>query len=203
MIVVGLTGSIGMGKTTTAEMFADEGIPVISADEIVHDLYRGEAAPLIEKAFPGSVIDDAVDRERLSAMLLARPSDFSRLEEIVHPLVRRRQDEFLARHRAAGAPVVLVDIPLLFESGAERRVDRIIVVTCDENLQRDRVLARPGMTPDKYAAILTRQTSDAEKRRRADYVIDTGQGMEAARQQVREIVAELRGDARTGEATNA
>ena len=193
MIVLGLTGSIGMGKSTTAAMFAEAGIPVISADEIVHDLYRGDAVPLIEAAFPGSVQEGMVDRARLSALLLADPSGFKRLEQIVHPLVRRRQDECVARNRAAGHRLVVVDIPLLFESGAVGRVDRTVVVSCDAEIQRARVLARPGMTSEKFEAILARQMPDAEKRARADYIIDTGAGLKTAQRRVREIMDELIG----------
>lgn len=192
MIVIGLTGSIGMGKSTTAEMFKAEGVPVISADEIVHDLYRGEAAPLIEAAFPGAAPAGKVDREILSQNLLADPGGFKTLEAIVHPLVRAREQAFVERARAEGHTLVLVDIPLLFETGAQSRVDTVVVVTCDPEVQRDRVLARPGMTQDKFEAIVARQTPDAEKRIRADYIVDTGQGLEAARRQVVEVVSALR-----------
>ena len=192
MIVIGLTGSIGMGKSTTAEMFAAQGIPVISADEIVHSLYEGEAAAQIESSFPGTVIDGRVDRQRLGALLLADPSGFKQLESIVHPLVRAREQAFVEQHRNEGASLVLVDIPLLYESGAADRVDRVVVVSCSAEIQKDRVLARPGMTEEKFQAILARQMSDSEKRARADFVIDTGQGLEAARRQVGEVVKQLR-----------
>lgn len=192
MIVIGLTGSIGMGKSTTAEMFKAEGVPVISADEIVHDLYRGEAAPLIETVFPGAAPAGQVDREVLSQKLLADPGGFKILEAIVHPLVRAREQAFVERARAEGHTLALVDIPLLFETGAQSRVDTVVVVTCDPEVQRDRVMARPGMTQDKFEAIVARQTPDAEKRTRADYVIDTGHGLEAARRQVTEVVSALR-----------
>ncbi|OCW57335.1 dephospho-CoA kinase [Hoeflea olei] len=191
MIVIGLTGSIGMGKSTTAEMFEALGIPVNSADQVVHSLYEGEAAPLIEAAFPGTAPDGKVDRVRLSAHLLGHPGDFPRLEAIVHPLVRARETAFLEEARARGAAMVVLDIPLLFETGAADRVDVIVVVSCAPEIQRDRVLARPGMTAEKLDAILARQTPDSEKRARADYVVDTGHGLEAAREQVGAIVADL------------
>lgn len=191
MIVIGLTGSIGMGKSTTADMFSDAGIPVISADEIVHELYRGEAVQPIEAAFPGATVDGAVDREALSRTLLADPTGFKRLEAIIHPLVRAREQAFVDQARADGHAMVLVDIPLLYETGAENRVDVVVVVTCDADIQRQRVMARPGMTVEKFEAILARQVADAEKRARADHIIDTGQGLEPARRQVADIIAAL------------
>jgi dephospho-CoA kinase len=191
MIVLGLTGSLGMGKSTTAEMFAEAGCPVLSADAVVHALYRGAAAAQIAVAFPGTVEDGVVDRERLAAHLLARPEDFSRLEAIVHPLVRAAEDAFLEEARRDGAAVAVLDIPLLFETGAERRCDAVVVVTAPEEVQRARVLARPGMSEDKLAAILGRQMHDAEKRRRADFVIDTSHGVAAAREAVHEVLATL------------
>jgi dephospho-CoA kinase len=191
MIVLGLTGSIGMGKSTTAKMFIDEGVPVHDSDETVHRLYAGVAAPLIEARFPGTVIDGVVDRGRLSQAVLANPDAMRDLEKIVHPLVRADSENFLAGHRAAGAPLVVLDIPLLFETGGRERVDRIVVVTAPAEIQRERVLARPGMSEEKFTAILARQVPDAEKRLRADYVIDTGAGIEATRQAVRTLVAEL------------
>lgn len=191
MIVIGLTGSIGMGKSTTAEMFKDAGVPTISADEIVHDLYRGEAVPLIEAAFPGTAPGGEVDRAALSRKLLADPDGFKTLEDIVHPLVQAREQAFVERARAEGRMLALVDIPLLFETGGQSRVDVVVVVTCDPEIQRARVLTRNGMTPDKFEAILARQIPDAEKRARADYVVDTGQGLESARRQVAEIIEAL------------
>ena len=196
MIVLGLTGSIGMGKSTTARMFLDEGVPVHDSDEAVHRLYSGIAAPLIEARFPGTVVDGTVDRERLGKAVLGNPEALRDLERIVHPLVRADSESFLARHRAAGAPLVVLDIPLLFETGGRDRVDRIVVVTAPAEVQRERVLARPGMTEEKFAAILARQVPDAEKRAAADHVIDTGAGMDAARQAVRRLVAELAGKSR-------
>ncbi len=193
MIVLGLTGSIGMGKSTTARMFMDEGVPVHDSDEAVHRLYAGAAAPLIEARFPGTVVDGAVDRERLSKAVIGNPDALRELEKIVHPLVRADADTFLARHRAAGAPLAVLDIPLLFETGGRERVDRVVVVTAPAEVQCARVLARPGMTQEKFAAILARQVPDAQKREMADHVIDTGAGMEAARAAVRALVAELDG----------
>ena len=194
MIVLGLTGSIGMGKSTTARMFMDEGVPVHDSDEAVHRLYSGVAARLIEARFPGTVVDGTVDREKLSKAVLGNPEALRDLERIVHPLVRADADAFLARHREAGAPLAVLDIPLLFETGGRERVDRIVVVTAPAQVQRERVLARPGMTEEKFAAILARQVPDAEKRAKADHVIDTGRGMEAARAAVKALVAELAGE---------
>lgn len=192
MIVIGLTGSIGMGKTTTAAMFAAEGIPVNDADAVVHDLYRSDAVEPMRQAFPGVVVDGIVDRAELARHLRENPADFARLEAIVHPLVREKEKAFLEQARAAGEGIVLLDIPLLFETGGQDRVDTVVVVSCDADIQRERVLARPGMTVEKFAMILSRQMPDAEKRKRADFIVDTGQGHDAARRQVREILTSLR-----------
>ncbi|ESZ31151.1 dephospho-CoA kinase [Mesorhizobium sp. L2C067A000] len=193
MIVLGLTGSIGMGKSTTAKMFVDAGVPVHDSDETVHRLYAGKAAPLVEAAFPGTVIAGSVDRTELARRVLGNAAALKTLEAIVHPLVRADADAFLARHRAAGAPLVVLDIPLLFETGGRNRVDKVVVVTAPANIQRARVLARPDMSEEKLAAILAKQVPDAEKRRQADFVIDTGEGMDAARSAVGAIIAELSG----------
>jgi dephospho-CoA kinase len=198
MIIIGLTGSIGMGKSTTSDMFKSLGVPVISADEIVHNLYSSEAAPLIEAAFPGTTTDGVVDRQALSAKLMAAPEGFARLEAIIHPLVRAREKQFVDEAAERGEPMVLLDIPLLFETGSTGRVDTVIVVSCAPEIQRQRVMARPDMTAEKFEAILARQTPDAEKRARADYVIDTGQGLDAARAQVNDIVAELTASSKQG-----
>ncbi|PYE89066.1 dephospho-CoA kinase [Phyllobacterium leguminum] len=192
MIILGLTGSIGMGKSTTAQMFADAGIPVQSSDETVHRLYAGRAAPLIEAAFPGATAENGVDREKLSAAVLGNPEAMARLEAIIHPLVWEEQQAFLEKARAAGADMVVLDIPLLFETGGETRVDKVIVVSAAPEIQRRRVLARPGMTEAKLDSILARQTPDAEKRKRADFIIDTGKGFDAARADVAEIIRHLR-----------
>ena len=192
MIVVGLTGSIGMGKSTTAKMFAEEGVPVNDSDAVVHDLYRGDAVAPIGIAFPGSVRDGAVDRQELSRQLSAAPEKFQILEAIVHPLVRQREIAFLERHRQSETDIVVLDIPLLFEVKGADRVDVVVVVTCDPQIQRARVLARPGMTEEKLAMILSRQLPDAEKRKKADFIVDTGLGLERAKARVREIIASLR-----------
>lgn len=192
MIIVGLTGSIGMGKSTTAKFFAEEGIPVNDADAVVHDLYRAEAVEPVGRAFPGTIKNDIIDRQELSRQLAANSDGFKKLEAIVHPLVRRREGQFLDHHRQAGADIVLLDIPLLFESGRENAVDAIVVVSCDPQIQRSRVLARPNMTEEKFELILSRQTSDVEKRQKADFVIDTGHGLDAARERVSCIVKSLR-----------
>ncbi len=194
MIVLGLTGSIGMGKSTTARMFEEAGVPVHDSDASVHALYSGAAAPLVEEAFPGTVRDGVVDRAILAQRVLGNAEALKRLEAIVHPLVRAAADAFLDRHRKAGAPLVVLDIPLLFETNGRSRVDKVVVVTASPDIQRQRVLARPGMTEEKFAAILAKQVPDAEKRAAADYVVDTGQGMDAARAAVAAIVAELAGD---------
>ncbi|OHV80794.1 dephospho-CoA kinase [Rhizobium sp. LCM 4573] len=198
MIIIGLTGSIGMGKSTTAKMFAEAGIPVNDADAVVHDLYRGEAVRPVGDAFPGVVKEGVVDRQELSRRLAGDPAALRRLESIVHPLVRKREAEFLARHRALNSDMVLLDIPLLFEAGGEARVDVIVVVTCDPQIQRERVLARPNMTEEKLDMILSRQMPDAEKRKRADFLVDTGHGMEAARARVEEIITTLRSGITSG-----
>ena len=193
MIILGLTGSIGMGKSTTAKMFADAGVPVSDADRMVHALYAGAAVTPIEKAFPGTVSDGVVDRDKLAATVLGNPARLRELEAIVHPLVRAETDAFVERHRQVGAPLIVLDIPLLFETGGMDRVDRILVVTAPADVQRERVLSRPGMTEEKFEAILAKQVPDAEKRRRADFVIDTSRGMDAARENVLRIIAELTG----------
>lgn len=198
MIVLCLTGSIGMGKSTTLEMFAAEGCPVLEADAVVHALYRGAAVAPVAAAFPGVVADGEVDRERLAAHLLAHPEDFARIEAIVHPLVREVQRAFLAEAEAGGAAVAVLDIPLLYEAGGNRCCDAVAVVTAPPEAQRARVLARPGMTEERLTALLGRQISDAEKRRRADFIIDTGQGMEAARAAVHDVLTALAGRKSTG-----
>lgn len=194
MIVLGLTGSIGMGKSATAKMFAEAGVPVHDSDETVHRLYSGKAAPLVEAAFPGTTPEGVVDRVKLAGKVLGDPAALKRLEAIIHPLVRADADAFLARHRAAGAPIAVLDIPLLFETGGRGRVDKVVVVTASPEIQRERVLARPGMSEEKFSSILAKQVPDAEKRRQADFVIDTGHGFDAARKAVEAIVAELAGD---------
>lgn len=191
MIILGLTGSIGMGKSTTAAMFVEAGVPVHDADATVHRLYSGRAAPVIENAFPGTVTDGVVDREKLAKAVLGNPERLKKLESIIHPMVRAEEKAFISKHRAAGTPVIVLDIPLLFETGGRDRVDQVVVVTADPGIQRQRVLSREGMTSEKFEAILARQVADSEKRRLADFIIDTGLGMDHARRAVAEIVEEL------------
>jgi dephospho-CoA kinase len=193
MITLGLTGSIGMGKSVTAQMFRDEGIAVFDSDAAVHALYEGKAASLIEAAFPGSVSDGAVDRQKLSRRVLDDAEAMQRLEAIVHPLVEQERAAFLDKARHLGAALVVLDIPLLFETGAEARVSKVLVVTAPVEVQRQRVMARPGMSEEKFEAILARQLPDAEKRARADYVINTGLGLDSARQDVRRVILRLTG----------
>jgi dephospho-CoA kinase len=199
MIVLGLTGSIGMGKSTAGAMFADRGIPVISADEIVHRLYAGRGAAKIEAAFPGTVVEGTVDRARLSKAVLNNEQAFKKLEAVIHPLVEEERLAFVEDQRRAGKQLVVLDIPLLFEGGGQRAVDLVLVVSCAEELQRKRVLRRPGMTQEKFQAILSRQMPDAEKRGRADFVVDTSGTFEETRAQVDKIIDEItqgkRGDA--------
>jgi dephospho-CoA kinase len=187
MFVLGLTGSIGMGKSVTARLFAEAGVPVHDADAAVHRLYEGEAVAAIEQAFPGTTAGK-VDREKLAALVLDDPDAIKRLEAIVHPLVRESASRFLADAAAAGARIVLLDIPLLFETGAEERVDAVVVVSAAAAVQRARVLARPGMTPAKLQAILEKQMPDSQKRARAHFIVDSGRGLDSARAQVRGIL---------------
>ena len=191
MILLGLTGSIGMGKSTTTAMFADLGAVVWNADDAVHRLYApGGAAVLpVGEAFPGVVVDGAVDRARLAEALGKDDTAFRRLEAIVHPLVAQGRAADLEAARTAGVKLAVLDIPLLFETDGDKAVDAVVVVTADPAIQAERVLARPGMTRERFGAILARQMPDAEKRMRADFVIDTGRGMEAARAEVEAIVA--------------
>ena len=183
-----------MGKSTTAKMFREAGVPVHDADETVHRLYAGAAAPLVEQAFPRTVVDGVVDRARLSGYVIGKPEALKRLEAIIHPLVRADADAFLAQARARGEKLVVLDIPLLFETGGRERVNKVVVVTAPAEVQRERVLARPGMTPEKFEAILAKQVPDAEKRRQADYIVETGDGIEPARAAVLRIVADTTGD---------
>ena len=194
MIVVGLTGSIGMGKSTTAQMFADEGVPVYDADAAVHALYApgGAAVAPIEAAFPGVTGPQGVDRAKLSHRVVGKPDELKRLEAIVHPLVGQSRGAFF--EQAKDADIVVLDIPLLFETGGEQAMDAVVVVSAPEHVQRKRVLERESMDEAKLDAILARQMADAEKRARAHFVVDTGQGLDHARRQVREILATLRRD---------
>ncbi|MDE1569639.1 dephospho-CoA kinase [Aquabacter sp. P-9] len=196
MWVLGLTGSIGMGKSATAGMFRALGVPVHDADATVHDLYAKEAVAPVEAAFPGVVKDGRVDRPALSARVLGDADAMKRLEAIVHPLVRAREEAFLAKARAAGARLVVLDIPLLLETGSAGRVDAVAVVSAPAEVQKSRVLARPGMSEERFALILAKQVPDAEKRRRAHFLIDTGRGFDAARHQVAGVVRALSGPGR-------
>jgi dephospho-CoA kinase len=191
MIVVGLTGSAAMGKSATAQMFSDEGVPVFDADAEVHRLYDGEAVPAIEAAFPGTTVNGRVDRERLSAKVVNDSDALKRLEAIVHPLVRAAEEKFRAAARAKGAKVAVLNTPLLFETGGDQRVDAIVVVTAPPEVQRARLFARPNMTEEKFRAMLARQMPDSEKRRRADFLIDTSRGYDAARAEVRAILKSM------------
>lgn len=184
MLIIGLTGSIGMGKTTTAEMFRREGIPVHDSDKAVHELYQSAAIGPVSAAFPGVVDSSGVNRTLLAQAVLSDPAALGRLEAIVHPLVAGHRQAFLDSARQRGFPLCVVDIPLLFETRAEGLVDLIVVVTAAATVQKQRVMARAGMTPEKFGAILSRQTPDADKRRRAHILIDTSLGMDSARRQV-------------------
>jgi dephospho-CoA kinase len=191
MLLLGLTGSIGMGKSTTAKLFAEAGVPVYDADAAVHKIYQGEAAPAIEAAFPGTTVDGKVDRAKLSARVLHDQAAIKRLEQIVHPMLGASRQKFLDDAEASGAPVVVMDIPLLFETGGEKRVDAVVVVTTSPENQRERIMARGTMTSEALDAILARQMPDAEKRKRADFVVDTSHGLEPVRIQIRDILQQV------------
>ncbi|WP_022723964.1 dephospho-CoA kinase [Rhodopseudomonas sp. B29] len=188
MLILGLTGSIGMGKSTTAKLFAEAGVPVYDADATVHKVYEGEAVPVIEAAFPGTTREGKVDRGLLSAKVVHDPAAMKRLEGIVHPMLRAHQQRFLEDAESSGAPVAVVDVPLLFETGGETRVDAVVVVTTSPEAQRERILARDNMTAEKLDAILARQMPDAEKRKRADFLVDTSFGLDPVRLRIREIL---------------
>jgi dephospho-CoA kinase len=195
MLLIGLTGSIGMGKSETARMFARLGLPVYDADAAVHALYAqgGAAVAPIEAAFPGVTVDGAIDRTKLSAKVLGNPAEMKRLEAIIHPLVGQAQLTFLETADASGAEMIVLDIPLLFETGGQTRVDVVVVVSAPAEIQRTRVLQRPGMTAEKFEAILAKQVPDTEKRAKADFVIETGLGLDHAFTQISAVVAALRG----------
>ena len=188
MFILGLTGSLGMGKSATAKMFAEEGVPVHDADAAVHRLYEGEATAAIEAEFPGTTAAGKVDRVKLGKRVLGDEAAMARLEQIVHPLVRRAEQAFLAAAERAGARIAVLDIPLLFETGGEVRCDAVVVVSAPPDIQRARVFERPGMGEEKFAAIIAKQMPDAEKRARADFVVDTSRGFDAARAAVHEIL---------------
>lgn len=191
MLLLGLTGSIGMGKSTTAKLFEEAGVPVYDADATVHKVYEGEATAAVEAAFPGSAVNGRVDRQKLSAMVVNNAEAMKRLETIVHPMLRSHQLKFLSDAEKSGAPVAVLDVPLLYETGGENRVDAVVVVTTSPEIQRERILARDNMTPEKLDAILARQLPDAEKRKRADFVVDTSHGLEPVRQRISEILREV------------
>src|SRR5215471_12953418 len=191
MLILGLTGSIGLGKSTTAKLFAEAGVPVYDADAAVHQLYEGEAAPAIEAAFPGTTVNGKVDRPKLSARVVHDPAAIKQLEQIVHPMLGASRKKFFADAEAAKAPVVVLDIPLLFETGGEKRVDAVVVVSTSPEVQRERVLARGTMDEAKLDAIIAKQTPDAEKRQRADFVVDTSHGLDPVRAQIKHILAEV------------
>lgn len=193
MLVLGLTGSLGMGKSTSAKMFADMGIATFDADATVHALYRGRAAPLVEEAFPGTVVEGVVDHARLGARVFADPAAIARLEGIVHPLVREAENDFRKRAADAGRRIVLLDIPLLFEVGGEDRVDVVVLVSTTPEIQKARAFRRPGMTEERFDAILAKQVPDAEKRRRAHFIIDTGGEFAATRRQIDGILKAVAG----------
>jgi dephospho-CoA kinase len=191
MRILGLTGSIGMGKSTTAKLFMEAGVPVYDADAAVHKIYEGEAAPAVEAAFPGTTVNGKVDRAKLSAKVVRDPAAIKQLEQIVHPMLGASRQKFLAEAEQSGAPVVVMDIPLLFETGGEKRVDAVVVVTTSPESQRERILARGTMTHEALDAILARQLPDPEKRKRADFVVDTSHGLDPVRARIRDILAEV------------
>lgn len=193
MKIVALTGSIGMGKSTTSAMFKELGVPIWDADAAVHRLYapNGTAIPPLQALIPEAVGPEGVDRTVLTSKILGDPSLLKQIEAIVHPLVGKDRADFLAAAREQGAPLVMVDVPLLFETGGEAYVDAVIVVSCPADMQRERVLARPGMTEEKFVSILARQTPDEVKQAKSDFVIDTGLGLDAAREQVGKVHAAL------------
>ena len=188
MIILGLTGSIGMGKSTTAKLFEEAGVPVYDADAAVHKIYEGEAAPAIEAAFPGTTVNGKVDRNKLSAKVVHDPAAMKRLEQIVHPMLGASRQKFLHDAERSGAPVAVVDVPLLFETGGEKRVDAVVVVTTTPEIQHQRILERDNMTGEKLEALLARQLPDTEKRKRADFVVDTSGGLDPVRARIRDIL---------------
>lgn len=191
MIILGLTGSIGMGKSTTAEMFKELGVPVHDADASVHALYSGAAAPLIEAEFPGTAKDGVVDRKILGSHVIGNPQAMKKLEAIIHPMVAQLRDGFINTAKKNGKELVVLDIPLLFETGGEKNCDYVVVVSASLEEQKRRVMDRPDMTIEKFEKILSSQMPDAEKRKRADFVIDTSRGLDHARLQVKNIIAQL------------
>ena len=188
MIILGLTGSIAMGKSTVAEMFSNKGIPVISADKIVHDLYEGKAVPLIETAFPGSTHENKVDRQKLMQSLLKQNEGFEKLEAIIHPLVRQEEWRFIQQQKTTGSETIIIEIPLLFETGAEALMDAVILVSAPAEIQKQRALARPGMSEEKFTSLVEKQMPDATKRERADYIIETHTSLEETQTAVNSLI---------------
>lgn len=199
MIIIGLTGSIGMGKSTTAAMFKEAGCPVFDADAAVHSLYDtgGKAVPLIRAVFPDAVKNGAVDRAVLGQHMRADPLNLTVLESFIHPMVGDLRAEFLKKAMAEKADIVVFDVPLLFETGGDKKVDKVVVVTAPEAVQRERVLARPGMTEELFSSLLSRQTPDSKKRAKADYIIFTDKGLAQAREQVQSVIDHIRNDPRS------
>lgn len=192
MLIIGLTGSIAMGKSTIAAMLEQNGIPIISADKIVHDLYREEAVPLIEKAFPGSSENGQVNREKLLKLILKEEEGFKKLENLIHPLVRQKEWEFIKEKKNKGSEIIAIEIPLLFETGADKILDAVLLASASADVQKQRVMQRPGMTEEKFKTLLSKQMPDAEKREKADYIVDTSCSLEETEDQLKEIIVSLK-----------
>jgi len=191
MLIIGLTGSIAMGKSTVAKMLFDNGIPIISADQIVHDLYENEAVSILEKAFPGCTENNQVNREKLLTLLLKEEDGFKKLENLIHPLVRQKEWEFIKKNKDEGANIVAIEIPLLFETGAEKLMDAVLLASAPAEIQKQRVMARPGMREEKFNTLLAKQMPDAEKREKADFIVDTSCSLEETEAQLKEIIVSL------------
>ncbi|GJM01117.1 MAG: dephospho-CoA kinase [Methyloligella sp.] len=192
MLIIGLTGSIAMGKSTVAKMLLKNGIPMISADQIVHDLYEDEAVPILEKAFPGSTENNQVNREKLLSLLLKEEDGFKKLEILIHPLVRQKEWEFIKENKDKGSNLVAIEIPLLFETGAEKLMDVVLLASAPAEVQKQRVMARPGMTTEKFKTLLAKQMPDAEKRKKADFIVDTSCSLSETEDQLKEIIVLLK-----------
>ncbi|MEP3474697.1 MAG: dephospho-CoA kinase [Hyphomicrobiales bacterium] len=192
MLIIGLTGSIAMGKSTVAKMLLDNGIPMISADQIVHDLYEDEAVPILEKAFPGSTENNQVNREKLLSLLLKEEDGFKKLETLIHPLVRQKEWEFIKENKEKNSDLVAIEIPLLFETGAEKLMDVVLLASAPAEVQKQRVMARPGMTTEKFKTLLAKQMPDAEKRKKADFIVDTSCSLSETENQLKEIIVSLK-----------
>lgn len=193
MLVLGLTGSLGMGKSTCAAMFAEKGVAIFDADATVHTLYRGDAVPLVEAAFPGTMADGVIDRNLLAKKVVGDSAAIARLEKIVHPLVRDAENAFRAKAKEAGTEIILLDIPLLFENHIDDRVDVVILVSTTPEIQKERVLGRPGMSEERFTALLAKQMPDQEKRRRAHFIIDTSGELKDTRRQVDDVFRAVAG----------